>query len=413
MPSTIGVGSAATLAGESGDPIRMLDLNALHRPLRGALSSAFERVLDSGDFVLGSEVGAFEHRMAQKLHSPYALGVSSGSDALLIALLALGIGPGDEVITSPFTFFATAGAIARAGACPVFVDIAPDSFLLDLHGVSAALTSRTRAVIPVHLFGQFMDLSALKTLCANHGLALIEDVAQAMAAQERGVFAGTVGDFGCFSLFPAKNLGGLGDGGLVTCRNGEMADKARQLRTHGANARDGANRYAMVGGNFRLHALQAALLQVKLPLLAEHNRARRQHAQRYAQMFSQAQLDPARLQWPHMASDNDPCSGNHVFNQFTLRVPDVDARPGHLTARNRLALHLRKHQIESRVYYPTPLHLQPCFVHLGYVPGQLPCAEQACAEVLSIPVHPTLTDADVHRVAEVVVHWVRQGPAYL
>lgn len=364
--------------------IPLVDLAAQHAPLRDELRAAFERVLDESAYILGEEVAAFEQEMAAALGVPHVIGVSSGSDALLVSLMALGVGPGDEVITSPFTFFATVGAIVRVGATPVFVDIEPDTFLLDATQVEQAITKRTRAIMPVHLFGQACDLAQLRTLCATHGLHLVEDAAQAIGASRDGMPVGQAGDYGCFSLFPAKNLGAFGDAGFVSTTSAELAERARTLRAHGGQRK---YHHERVGGNFRLDALQAALLRVKLPLLQGITSGRRGNAARYDTLFTG--LDPARVTTPVSRGPG------HVYNQYTLRV----------AGRDGLRAHLQAQGIGCAVYYPDPLHLQPCFAHLGQHAGDFPVAEQACQEVLSIPVYPELPAADLERVATEVVRW--------
>lgn len=370
-------------------PIGMADLVAQHRPLRAELAAAFERVLDSGRFILGPEVECFEREVATSIGAGHAVGVSNGSDALLLALQALGVGPGDEVITTPFSFFATASAIVRAGARPVFVDIDGATFNLDVARVQQAVTPRTRAVIVVHLFGQPADLPALRALCDAAGLALVEDAAQAIGSSCAGVSVGTWGDIGCFSLFPAKNLGALGDAGLLTTAHPELAQRLRALRVHGAKVK---YHHEEVGGNYRLDALQAALLRVKLPHLPHYNRRRAAHAAQYERLFSAAGL-PADLLTPPVVR-----AQGHVYNQYTVRTPYRDA----------LQRHLIDVQIGCEIYYPLPLHLQPCFAGLGYRRGDFPCAERAAGEVLSLPVHAELTAQDLSRVVMEVVHCLRK-----
>ncbi len=369
------------------EPIPLLDLNAQNGPLQAELEAALLRVARSGQFILGEEVSAFEQEVARHLGVAHAIGVSSGTDALLVAMMALEIGPGDEVITTPFSFFATAGCIARLGARPVFVDIEPSSFNLDVTQVEAAITERTRAVMPVHLFGQTADLAALQRLCGAHDLPLIEDAAQSLGAGQGALCAGTVGAFGCFSFFPSKNLGGFGDGGLVTSNDAALAARVRVLRAHGAEERYYHER---IGGNFRLDAIQAAVLRVKLPHLQRFGEARRRNAARYDELFAQAGLPESRLRLPREISPG------HVYNQYTIAT---DARDG-------LRAHLRALQIGCEVYYPVPLHLQECFAYLGQGPGSFPQAERAAQQVLSLPIYGELGEQPQRRVAAAVLEYL-------
>lgn len=358
--------------------IAMQDLAALHAPLRDELRAAFDRVLHSQRFIMGPEVESFEREAADHLGAPHAIGVSSGTDALLVALMALGIGPGDEVITTPFSFFATAGSIARLGATPVFVDIERDTFNLDPEAVPGAITTRSKAVLPVHLFGRPADMTALAEVCRTHGLALIEDAAQAIGAGGLGA-----GEMACFSMFPAKNLGALGDAGLVTTGDAELAERVRVLRTHGAKRK---YHHGLIGGNFRLDALQAALLRAKLPHLDAWTRSRKAHAIRYDRAFREAGLPPGVLTPPAQAQ-------GHVYNQYVIRCAARDALQDHLTSAG----------IATAIYYPLGLHAQPCFADLGYGSGSLPETESACRQVLALPVHPTLSDAQIDHVARATI----------
>jgi dTDP-4-amino-4,6-dideoxygalactose transaminase len=370
------------------EPIALLDLSAQNGPLQAELEAALVRVARSGQFILGEEVSAFEAEVARYVGAKHAIGVSSGTDALLCAMMALDIGHGDEVITTPFSFFATAGCIARLGARPVFVDIDPASFNLDVAQVEAAITSRTRAIMPVHLFGQNADLERLARLCHERHLPMIEDAAQSLGAGEGALRTGTVGAFGCFSFFPSKNLGCFGDGGLVTSNDDALAARARLLRSHGAEPR---YYHKLIGGNFRLDAIQAAVLRVKLPHLDRFTQARRDNAARYDRMFTAARLPEHRLRLPKRVHPG------HVFNQYTIAT---DARDG-------LREHLRAQQIGCEVYYPVPLHLQECFAYLGHEPGSFPQAEQAAREVLSLPIYGELGEARQKRVVDVVVAYLR------
>jgi dTDP-4-amino-4,6-dideoxygalactose transaminase len=366
--------------------VPLLDLNRQNAVLHAELTAAFDRVLRSGHFILGSEVEAFEREAAASLGAKHALAVSSGTDALLVALMALDLAPGDEVICPSFTFFATAGCIARAGAKPVFADVLADSFNLDPADVARRITPRTKAIMPVHLFGQSADLEPLLALAKKHGLAVIEDAAQALGARHRGRSCGTWGDFGTYSFFPSKNLGGFGDGGLVATNRDDLAEKVRLLRTHGAKPK---YYHSIIGGNFRLDALQCALLRVKLPHLASYCTAR----QRNAAFYTEQLRDLPGLILPVAAPENE-----HIWNQYTLRVPGAGRR-------DALRAHLTAAGIGHEIYYPLPLHRQACFAHLPKV--ALPIAEQLAAEVLSIPIFPELTNEERKETAAAIKQWAR------
>lgn len=330
---------------------------------------------------MGPEVEGLERELARYLHVGHAIGVSSGTDALLVALMALDIGAGDEVITSTYSFFASAGSIVRAGARPVLVDIEPDTFNMDPAALEAAITPRTRAILPVHLYGQSADLDAILATARSRGLAVIEDAAQAIGARYKSRLVGGSGDIGCFSFFPSKNLGGFGDGGLVTTNDDRLAARVRMLRNHGMEPK---YFHQAVGGNFRLDALQAAVLRVKLPHLEAWADARRQNAERYRQLFAAAQLAD-RVTLPIARPES-----HHVYNQFVVRVPDREGLRRHLDAR----------EIGTEVYYPVPFHLQPCFAHLGYARGAFPRAEAAANETLALPIYGELTEAQQAWVVE-------------
>ena len=356
--------------------VPFFDSTAQNSELMDELRPAMERVIHSQRFILGEEVAAFEREIAAYVGVKHAIGVSSCTDALTIALSALGIGAGDEVITTPYTFFATTGAILRVGATPVFVDIEAHSFNLDVERVSAALTPRTRAILPVHLFGQTADMRALAAIAKRNQLALIEDAAQALGATQDGQRAGTLGDIGCFSFFPTKNLGGFGDGGLVTTNDDGLAELARSLRSHGFSAKHFSQR---LGGNYRLDALQAAVLRVKLPHLEGFNARRRKNAQHYLDAA------PSSLGVPRELPGR-----KHVYNQFVVRSPKRDA----------LAAHLSACGIRTEHYYPFPIHLQSACAHLGRGIGSFPEAEAAARQSLALPIFPELEDWMLHTVAE-------------
>jgi dTDP-4-amino-4,6-dideoxygalactose transaminase len=380
--------SAATASPRGTIPL--LDLALQHRALLPELQAAFDRVLTSNTFILGPEVSAFEHEMARYLGAEHALGVSSGTDALLLALMALGIGPGDEVVVPALSFFATAGCVARLGARPVFADIDPETFNLDLESVAAKLTPATKAILAVHLFGQSCDLAALASLAGERQLALVEDAAQAVGARSGQLRAGSVGAFGCFSFFPSKNLGALGDGGLLTTNDASLAKQARLLRAHGAEPK---YYHALIGGNFRLDALQAAFLRVKLPHLDSWTDARRGHAAHYDRLFAQADLPRALL--------SPPLRGQmgHVYNQYVVRS----------TRRDALMAHLRERGIGCEVYYPRPLHLQACFAYLGHAAGSYPHAERAASEVLALPIYPELTAEQIEQVVSAIIGFLSRA----
>lgn len=360
--------------------VPFFDLQAQYRTIQDAVEASVLDVLRSQSFILGPRVAAFEAACAEACDVPHAVGVSSGTDALLLALTALGVGPGDEVVTTPFTFFATVGAIARVGARPVFADIEPESFQLDPEAFQAAVTPRTRAVVPVHLFGRCAPMDRILAIAGAHGIAVVEDAAQAIGSTYQGRRAGSMGDVGCFSFFPTKNLGGAGDGGLVTCRDAALHDRLLLLRNHGARPK---YHHVQVGGNFRLDAIQAAVLHVKLGHLERWTESRRRHAAGYRERLADLEASGAV-----MLPREDP-NGRHVFNQFTLRVPG---------RRDALRAHLAARDIGTEIYYPEPLHMQPCFRDLGYRSGDLPCAEDACAQVLSLPIFPELTPPQIDAV---------------
>jgi dTDP-4-amino-4,6-dideoxygalactose transaminase len=358
----------------SARKVPLLDLKAQFVPLRGDVLDAIARVCDAQQFILGPEVEDLERELEAFLGIPHAIGVSSGTDALLAALMALGVGVGDEVVTTPFSFFATAGSIARLGARPVFVDIDRGTFNIDADAIAAAITSKTKAILPVHLFGQSADMASIVELSERSGIPSVEDAAQAIGACYRGRPVGGIGTVGCFSFFPTKNLGAFGDAGLVTTPDGTIARKVRAIRQHGGEVK---YHHDVVGANFRLDALQAAILRVKLPHLESWTDARRTNAARYRTLFAQAGL-VGTITLPAEAADN-----THVYNQFVIRVPE----------RDRLRAHLQSSGIGTEVYYPVPIHLQPCFRYLGYRAGSFPVAETAANEALALPIYGELTEA--------------------
>ena len=365
----------------------MLDFAAQHGPIEEQLIEKATEVIRSGRYILGPEVEAFEREVADYLGIEHAVGVSSGTDALLLALMSLGIGPGDEVITTTFSFFATGGCIARVGATPVFVDIEPDTFNIDVEQVAAAVTERTRAIVPVHLFGQACDMQGLRAIADEHDLPIIEDAAQAIGAQSAIGPTGGGGTYACFSFFPAKNLGALGDAGLLTARDADAAERARVLRAHGGKPK---YHHALIGGNFRIDALQAALLRVKLPALDGWTLERKANAARYDAAFAEANLPEDLLRPPVRRFES------HVYNQYVVRS----------SARDALASHLRSEGIATAIYYPIPLHRQECFAELGYREGSLPVSERASAEVLALPIFPGLGAARQQRVIDAAISFL-------
>jgi len=356
--------------------IPLLDLKAQYSTIKDGVLWAIDEVCESQAFALGPAVAKFEENVAAYCGSKFAIGVSSGTDALLISLMALRVGPGDEVITTPFTFFATAGSVVRVGAKPVFVDIDPRSFNIDPGLIEEKITPRTRAIIPVHLFGQIADMEAITEIARRHSIAVIEDAAQAIGASRRGTMAGNFGVCGCFSFYPTKNLGCFGDGGMVTTNSEDFARKIKILRNHG---QDPVYFYKVIGGNFRLDGIQGAVLDTKLRYLDTWNEKRRQNAALYNSLFAGSPISTP-------ATDPDNVS---IYHQYTVTVPE----------RDRLKDFLAENHIGSAVFYPKPLHLQDCFRELGYKPGDLPVAERLCDEVLSLPVYPELSQGQIEQVA--------------
>jgi dTDP-4-amino-4,6-dideoxygalactose transaminase len=354
--------------------VPLLDLQAQYETIRDEVHSAVDRVFDSQHFVLGAEVQALEEEIARYSQAKFAIGCASGSDALLLALMSCDVGAGHEVITTPFSFFATASSITRLGARPVFVDIDEPTFNLDPSLVAAALTERTKAIVPVHLYGQCVEMDPLLEL-GRRGIPIIEDAAQAIGAEDRGRRAGSMGTVGCFSFYPSKNLGGAGDGGMLITNDPDHAQRLQMLRVHGAETK---YHHQIVGINSRLDAIQAAVLGAKLPHLDEWTTARQRKAQQYELMFIDAGL-AEQIEVPFVRTN-----ARHIFHQFVIRV-----RGGR---RDALREHLREHGVGTDVYYPVPLHLQECFAFLGYREGDFPIAELAAKETLAMPVYPEMTD---------------------
>jgi dTDP-4-amino-4,6-dideoxygalactose transaminase len=400
----------ATLAHDGGMNVNLLDLKPQNAALESELQEAFLRVLRSGHFILGPEVERFERALGEFTGAKYALGVSSGTDAILLALMALGIGPGDEVLCPSFTFFATAGCVARIGATPVFVDSCPVCFNLDVRDAARRITPGTKAIVPVHLFGQAADMDPVLDLARRHNLRVIEDAAQAMGATYRGRQVGTMGDFGTISFFPTKNLGALGDAGALVTNDKELFERAKILRLHGMEPK---YYHQVVGGNFRIDALQAAMLLVKLSHFNGYTEGRRRNAALYTERLSQfTGVTVARAEdcgcVAAGSADTDarlvlpvayPHNGS-IWNQYTLRVIGAgqrDALRAHLTARG----------VGSEIYYPLPLHEQACFAHLGVKPEDLPWAHRLAGEVLSLPIYPEIPSEQIEQVSAVIADFLR------
>jgi dTDP-4-amino-4,6-dideoxygalactose transaminase len=360
--------------------VPLLDLKAQYATIKDEVMRAISKVCESQSFALGPAVAEFEEKIAAYCGCKYAIGVSSGTDALLVSLMALEIKPGDEVITTPFSFFSTAGSIARLGAKPVFVDVDLDSYNIDPSRIEEKITEKTRAIIPVHLFGQVAQMKPIMEIAKHKTIAVIEDAAQAIGAMQDGIKCGNFGAFGCFSFYPSKNLGGFGDGGLVTTNNKNLAERVKLLRTHGENPR---YFYQAIGGNFRLDSIQAAVLSVKLKYLDSWNQKRKQNAELYDKLFADSLVKIPKI------------DSNNVSNyyQYTVTVPE----------RDQLQKFLSENRISSIVFYPKPLHLQNCFRELGYKEGSLPVAERLCDEVLSLPGFPEITAGQIEYVANTVL----------
>jgi dTDP-4-amino-4,6-dideoxygalactose transaminase len=382
--------------------VPMLDTRRQNLPLENELLEAYRRVLHSGQFINGPEVERFESAAAEMAGARFAIGMSSGTDAILVALMALGIGAGDEVICPAFTFFATAGCIARAGARPVFADSCPECFNIDPESVRRMLTPRTKAIIPVHLFGQPADMDEILEMARRSGVAVIEDNAQSFGAVYRDRPAGSMGEFGTVSFFPSKNLGALGDAGLLVTNDSDLAKRARQLRNHGEQAR---YYHGMVGGNFRLDALQAAFLAVKLPHLGEYTAKRRRHAEIYTRAFAKAR-ETSAIQLTVPAAHPDR---SHIFNQYTVRVRAAAGWSDAQSPRDALRRSLEEKGIGTAVYYPVPLHRQECFQPFGPYP-ELPVAERLANEVLSLPVYPELSGEEQAAVIASIEERVSAAP---
>jgi dTDP-4-amino-4,6-dideoxygalactose transaminase len=366
--------------------VPLLDLKRQFALIDSDIRAAIDRVLVSQHFIMGPEVEACEREIAAYSGCAHGVGVSSGTDALLVALMALDIGPGDEVITTPYSFFATAGAVARLGAKPVFVDVRSEDWNIDPDRIEAAITARSKAIIPVHLYGQCADMDPILAIAGRHGLAVVEDAAQAIGAEYKGRRAGSMGTIGCFSFFPSKNLGAFGDAGMAVTNDDSLVERMRVLRGHGSKPK---YFHKIVGGNFRLDALQAAVVRVKLPHLDEWTAARQANAALYDRKFAEAGV---RLGLPASLPGR-----RHIFNQYVISTPRRDA----------LQDHLKKARIGCEIYYPLPLHLQECFSDLGYRPGSLPVSETGAKETLALPIFPELTTTEIDRVVAIVSEFLK------
>lgn len=369
--------------------VPLLDIPASYHEISGAVENKIAGVIRSGHFILGAEVADLEKNIAEYCHCDYGVGVSSGTDALLVSLMAAGIGAGDEVLTTPYTFFATVGCITRVGARPVFVDIDATTYNMDPGQIEQRITAKTRAAIPVHLYGQCADMDPILEIARQHKLVVIEDAAQAIGSEYHSRRAGSLGDFGCFSFFPTKNLGGFGDGGMVTCNNKDYYEKLKILRVHGSEPK---YYHKVVGGNFRLDALQAAVVAAKLPYLETWTGKRRKNAETYNRLFEQSGL-AEQVRCPR------EIFARHIYNQYVIRLRTQKQR-------DRLRDHLKEKNIATEIYYPVPLHLQECFKDLGHRPGDFPNSEKAAAETLALPVSHEVTAEQQEYVVDCIRRFV-------
>ncbi len=377
--------------------VPLLDLKAQYATIKAEVEVAIAEVMESQHFILGPKVEECEKAIAQYSGCSHAVGVSSGTDALLACLMAENIGPGDEVITTPYTFFATVGAIARVGATPVFVDIDPVTYNLDTNQISAKVTGKTRAIIPVHLYGQMADMDTVMDIAEKHGLVVIEDAAQAIGAEYKGRRAGSIGHYGCFSFFPSKNLGAAGDGGMIVTKDAGRTEKLKCLRAHGSKPK---YHHKVVGGNFRLDALQAAIVAAKLQHLDEWTAGRQRNAKKYDQLFAGAGLavvsgKSSLVGLPSIVTDR------HIFNQYVIRVTD----------RDQLQAALQQRKIGTEVYYPVPMYLQECFAYLGHGIGSFPESEGAARETVALPIYPELSEAQLKYVVESIREFFTISPS--
>lgn len=367
--------------------VPLLDIKEQNQALRHEVGAAINRVLDSNGFILGGEVAELEKELAAYCGTKYAIGCASGSDAILLALMALNVGPGDEVITTPYSFFATVSAITRLGAIPVFVDIDPYTYNIAASQIESKITAQTKAIEPVHLYGQCADMSVLNEISERHGIPLVEDAAQAIGAEQNGIRAGAFGAIGCFSFYPSKNLGGMGDGGFVTTNDDALAKKLLALRVHGAEQK---YYHRFVGLNSRLDGFQGAVLRVKLPHLDKWTEKRRANADNYRRMFTDLGLTE------QIGVPGDSENNKHIYNQYVIRVPHK---------RDELRTFLTAKGIGTDIYYPVPLHQQECFAYLGYSAGDLPEAEKAARETMALPIYPELRIEHQQYVTETIAEF--------
>ncbi len=374
--------------------VPLLDLKAQYATVKDELLAAIAEVMESQHFILGPKVEECEKAVAKYSACQFAVGVTSGSDALLACLMAENIGPGDEVITTPYTFFATVGAISRLGAMPVFVDIDPVTYNMDVTQIAAKITKKTRAIMPVHLYGQMADMDPIMALAETHKLVVIEDAAQAIGSEYEGRRAGSIGHYGCFSFFPSKNLGAAGDGGMIVTNDAQRADKLKVLRAHGSKPK---YYHKVVGGNFRLDALQAAIVSTKLPHLDSWTAGRQRNAKTYDHLFAETgstetSTESSRIGLPKVVTNR------HIFNQYVIRVP----------RRDQLQAYLKNRGVGTEVYYPVPMHIQECFAYLGYKGGAFPQSETVANETLALPIYPELSDAQLRYVVKSVRDFFQQ-----
>jgi len=372
--------------------VPLLDLSEQNQSLRPQIEAAIGRVLDTNAFILGDEVAALEKELAGYCGTKYAIGCASGTDALLLALMALDVSPGDEVVTTPYSFFASVSCITRLGAKPVFADIDPETFNIDTGQIESKITERTKAILPVHLFGQCADMAVLQKIGLKYGIPLVEDAAQAIGAEENRVRAGAMSDIACFSFYPSKNLGGMGDGGFLTTDNSELAKKLCALRVHGSEER---YYHKWVGLNSRLDGFQGAVLRVKLPHLDAWSDRRKANADNYRKLFTDAGLNE-QIGLPFERENV-----RHIYNQFVIRVPN---------RRDELKLFLSEREIGTDIYYPVSLHLQECFAYLGYAEGDFPESERASRETLALPIFPELLAEQQEYVVEKIREFYRLSP---
>lgn len=387
--------------------VPLLDLKPQYAPIKAEIQAAINRVCDSQHFIMGPEVSELESELAAYCQTKFALGVSSGTDALVLALMAINLKPGEEVITTPYTFFATAGSVARLGAKAVFADIDPKTYNLDPAQIEAKITPKTRAIMPVHLYGQCADMDPIMEIARRHNLYVIEDAAQAIGSEYKGRRAGSIGHIGCFSFFPSKNLGAFGDGGAVSTNDPQLAERMRILRVHGAEPK---YYHKFVGGNFRLDALQAAVIRVKLKHLDSWTAGRQHNAARYNQLFNAAGLADSHLTLPYESCESgqyahrsqaavDPFPGQrHIYNQYIIRVD---------RQRDELRAFLAERKIGTEIYYPVSLHQQECFADWGYQAGAFPGSEAATAQTLAIPIYPELTDEQLQTVVNAIAEFYK------